>query len=31
MGRKCGEMVDLPTEGADRTVEILTIAAWIKA
>ncbi len=31
LGRKCGEMVDLPTEAADRTVEILTIAAWIKA
>ena len=30
LGRKCGEMVDLPTEAADRTVEILTIAAWIK-
>jgi transcription elongation GreA/GreB family factor len=31
LGRKCGEMVDLPTEAADRTVEILTIAAWIKS
>ena len=30
LGRKCGETVDLPTEGADRTVEILNIAAWIK-
>lgn len=31
LGRKCGEMVDLPTEAADRTVEILSIAAWIKS
>jgi transcription elongation GreA/GreB family factor len=30
LGRKCGETVDLPTEGADRAVEILNIAAWIK-
>jgi transcription elongation GreA/GreB family factor len=31
LGRKCGEMVDLPTEAADRKVEILNISAWIKA
>ena len=30
LGRKCGEMVDLPTESADRTVEILNISAWTK-
>ena len=31
LGHKCGETVDLPTEGADRPVEIIKIVAWIKA